>query len=137
MDPKEIKRIDNHKLYKFEPGRGDEYTRMLVVRTGMPKLIGDRDIQPYYLHVYRMFGHEWAASHNRVALQNILNRIIVECTPDYYAERSIFGKPIPEYLKYEIMNFAWVVFKCAWINADEYLPDSKYEIKKNHKRKKK
>lgn len=124
-------------LHVFEPTRADEYIRILRVRVGyvaMEKNISET--LEFLNQTFVLFGTEWASSHNRKAIQNIFDRIIEDCEPGEHGH-GIFKNKIPEFAKMDVLNFAFDVFKCAWINADEYLPESKHEIKKNHKREKK
>ena len=105
----------------FEPNRADEYTRILKVRTGLIDENTDADVKKFFEQIYKLFGKEWASSHNRIALQNILDYIIRDCMPDSDIVQHVFNEKIPEHVKVDVLNFAWKVFKCAWINADEYL----------------
>ena len=108
-------------IYVFEPNRAKEYIDILKVRTGLISDHVDKDARKFFDQTYHLFGKEWATSHNRVALQNIMDYIIRDCTPGENTEKHIFNENIPEHVKINVLNFAWEIFKCAWINADEYL----------------
>lgn len=107
-------------LHVFEPDRAKEYTRILIVRTGAIDET-DKDAIRFFEEIFNLFGKEWASSHNRVGMQNIMNQIITECAPDEDVNHGVFKSKVPEHLKMKVLNFGWKVFKCAWINANEYI----------------